>query len=215
MPVSLTINTNKTIGQIDENIYGHFLEHIYHSCNGGVWGDLVDSRSFENSVNTGFYREGQCVVQPDPVGFQRYLTGDGKWTNYEFSCEAMKLSGTEGFQIIWREVRDQRSYSCTFGAEMNTKHVLERNKDRFDKKDSNFQAVLYSSEGSIEAERWYRLRVRSVDNNIKMFLDDQLIAEVNDSVSIVHGRIGLSTTNSSAKFRNIKVTDIDGKILLS
>jgi hypothetical protein len=48
-----------------------------------------------------------------------------------------------------------------------------------------------------------------------MFLDDQLIAEVNDSVSIVHGRIGLSTTNSSAKFRNIKVTDIDGKILLS
>lgn len=29
--VSLTIHPDNVVGHIDEKIYGHFLEHIYHS----------------------------------------------------------------------------------------------------------------------------------------------------------------------------------------
>ena len=45
--LSLTIHPDRVLNQIDEKVYGHFLEHIYHSCNGGLWGDLIWDRSFE------------------------------------------------------------------------------------------------------------------------------------------------------------------------
>ena len=37
--VSLVLEPNKVVNPIDEKIYGHFLEHIYHSANGGLWGE--------------------------------------------------------------------------------------------------------------------------------------------------------------------------------
>ena len=40
-PVTITVDPSKVLHGIDEKIYGHFLEHIYHSCNGGLWGDLI------------------------------------------------------------------------------------------------------------------------------------------------------------------------------
>ncbi|MCJ7514692.1 MAG: hypothetical protein MUO89_01815 [Dehalococcoidia bacterium] len=46
-PEYLFIEPDEIVGQIDEKTYGHFLEHIYHSVNGGLWGELVWNRSFE------------------------------------------------------------------------------------------------------------------------------------------------------------------------
>ncbi|MCY3018809.1 MAG: alpha-N-arabinofuranosidase [Planctomycetota bacterium] len=45
--VSVTVDPDKVVGHIDERLYGQFLEHIYHSCNGGLWGEVVWNRSFE------------------------------------------------------------------------------------------------------------------------------------------------------------------------
>jgi len=36
-PVRIAVNPANVVGQVDERIYGHFLEHIYHSVNGGPW----------------------------------------------------------------------------------------------------------------------------------------------------------------------------------
>ena len=44
----LFIEPNEIVCEIDEKVYGHFLEHIYHSVNGGLWGELVWNRSFED-----------------------------------------------------------------------------------------------------------------------------------------------------------------------
>jgi alpha-N-arabinofuranosidase len=44
--VSLTVNTGRVLHGIDEKIYGQFLEHIYHSVNGGLWGDMVWNRQW-------------------------------------------------------------------------------------------------------------------------------------------------------------------------
>ncbi|MFA0742688.1 MAG: hypothetical protein DFNUSKGM_002815 [Candidatus Fervidibacter sacchari] len=37
----LTLQPERVISRIDEKIYGHFLEHIYHSVHGGLWGEMV------------------------------------------------------------------------------------------------------------------------------------------------------------------------------
>lgn len=48
--VSLRILPRQVTGAIDERIYGHFLEHIFHSVNGGLWGEMVWDRSFEDAA---------------------------------------------------------------------------------------------------------------------------------------------------------------------
>jgi enterochelin esterase-like enzyme/alpha-L-arabinofuranosidase/type 1 glutamine amidotransferase len=45
--VSVEIDPSQEVNRIDEKVYGHFFEHIYHSANGGLWGDQVWDRSFE------------------------------------------------------------------------------------------------------------------------------------------------------------------------
>ena len=46
-PVHLKIDTTQVVREIDPKVYGQFLEHIYHSVNGGVRGEVVWNRSFE------------------------------------------------------------------------------------------------------------------------------------------------------------------------
>lgn len=60
--VSLNLDPSKCIGQINENIYGHFLEHLFHSVNGGLWGELIWNRSFER-----IYRDGAPEKIEDPT----------------------------------------------------------------------------------------------------------------------------------------------------
>ena len=48
--IKLALNPGRVVNRIDEKVYGHFLEHIYNSCNGGLWGDLIWNRSFHLSL---------------------------------------------------------------------------------------------------------------------------------------------------------------------
>ena len=45
---ALTIDPTVEVGRIDPRIYGFLLEHIYHSCDNGVWGEEIFNRSFED-----------------------------------------------------------------------------------------------------------------------------------------------------------------------
>ena len=47
--VKLTVDPDSIVSEIDNKIYGHFLEHIFHSVNGGLWGELIWNRSFEQN----------------------------------------------------------------------------------------------------------------------------------------------------------------------
>jgi alpha-L-arabinofuranosidase len=58
--VTLTVDPDRVVAEIDCKIYGHFLEHIFHSVNGGLWGELIWNRSFEQNAM------GQWTVIGDP-----------------------------------------------------------------------------------------------------------------------------------------------------
>ena len=49
--VELAVRPDVTLNAVDERIYGFLLEHIYHSCDNGVWGEEVFNRSFEDRAN--------------------------------------------------------------------------------------------------------------------------------------------------------------------
>ncbi len=89
--VELAVRPDVTLNAVDERIYGFLLEHIYHSCDNGVWGEEVFNRSFEDRANYGgFYIAGKKksgafeakVTGPDSVIGVRDGSRDGMRTNY-------------------------------------------------------------------------------------------------------------------------------------
>jgi alpha-N-arabinofuranosidase len=99
---SYTINPERVLNSIDEKVYGHFFEHIYHSANGGLWGELVWNRSFEENGSGLWHVEDGRIVQAGMGTDQRFLFGDPAWTDYEYTLEAQKTGGGEGFLILFR-----------------------------------------------------------------------------------------------------------------
>src|SRR5574341_1450163 len=96
-----TIHSDQVLHSVDEKIYGQFLEHIYNSVNNGLWGDLIWNRSFErlSGASGSWSREGDEIVQSSLNENVRLLFGDVNWQNYEFTLQARKDGGAEGFLI--------------------------------------------------------------------------------------------------------------------
>ena len=208
--VELNIDTTQELNRIDEKIYGHFLEHIYHSVNGGLWGDLVWNRSFEDNSSGGWSQTNDVIVQKSLDVDQRFVFGEIDWQNYEYTLEARKTGGTEGFLILFHVQNDEQFSWVNLGGWQNRQHGIERRNAS-----QNRQSVIGRQiSGGIETGKWYTIKVRCEDNNTKIWLDDQLLFDQNDDGAAKTGSVGVGTWGTQAEFRNIKVTSLDGKTVL-
>ena len=124
LKVAYTIDPTRVLNRIDEKVYGHFFEHIYHSANGGLWGELVWNRSFEENSGGRWSIEDGQVVQAGMGTDQRLVFGDPTWTDYEFTLEALKTGGSEGFLILFRETKPSVHYWYNLGGWQNQRHQL-------------------------------------------------------------------------------------------
>ena len=52
---TITVDSRKPSGMIDEMLYGQLFEHIYFSANNGVWQELIQERSFEPEQYPGIH----------------------------------------------------------------------------------------------------------------------------------------------------------------
>jgi alpha-N-arabinofuranosidase len=210
-PATVTIDPDKVLGRIDEKVYSHFLEHIYHSCNGGLWGELIWGRSFEEGPRGGNWSvEGDCLVQKDMGSDIRLLFGDPAWTDYEFTLEARKTAGNEGFLILFRVAGDDDFYWCNLGGWGNKRHVLERGI----KGQGQRSTVGPVVDGTIETDKWCRVRIRCEGRRFQVWLDDERIIDFTDDPKAhLAGRVGLGTWSTQAQYRRLKVTDLGGKVL--
>ncbi len=209
---SYFINTANILNEIDEKVYGHFLEHIYHSVNGGLWGDMIWNRSFEMgsqssisswAIETG--SDGEELVQTSLATDVHIEFGDINWTNYELSLQAQKNSGDEGFLVVFRAPDSSNLYWLNIGGWGNTQHAIE-------KEVNGGRSVLDSISGSIITDQWYDIRIRCENQIIQVWLDDTLIfAVTDDSSPYLSGNVGVGTWNTQARFRNIEVTDLSAQ----
>lgn len=211
-PVRLTLEADTVVNPIDVKVYGHFLEHIYHSVNGGLWGEMVWNRSFEQaSAGGGQWRvdDGE-VVQTSPAADVRLPFGDPAWRDYEFSLEAQKTAGAEGFLVLFRVAGDEDFYWVNLGGWGNKRHAIERGR----KDEGRHRPVGPAADGAIRQGTWYAIRVRCEGRHIQVFLDGKpLIDFTDDAKGHAAGRVGVGTWATRARFRNLKVTSLDGKVL--
>jgi len=207
--VAYTIDLETVVNRIDEKVYGHFFEHIYHSANGGLWGELVWNRSFEeNSGGRWSIDDGQ-VVQAGMGTNQRLTFGDPSWTDYQFTFEAIKTGGAEGFLVLFRIASADEFYWYNLGGWNNSRHQLEKGVEG-----ERWGAVGPAVEERIEVGKWYKIRVRCEGNHIEIWLDGERVLDYTDERSPhLSGQVGVGTWSTQAKFRNLKVASLDGSVL--
>lgn len=64
-----------------------------------------------------------------------------------------------------------------------------------------------------EKRKWYRCRVEFKDKTIRCFVDNELVNELTTD-TLSEGTVGIGTDASAVEFRNIRVTDGDGNLVL-
>jgi alpha-N-arabinofuranosidase len=211
--VSVTIDTDQVVNHIDEKVYGHFLEHIYHSCNGGLWGELIWDRSFEGGgAGIAWSVTDDCIAQDGAASDVRLVFGSPDWSDYEFTVEARKTGGSEGFLILLRSVNKREFYWANLGGWNNAGHALERGI----KGGGHWGMVTRRKDGRIEEDHWYQIRARCEGQHIQVWLDDELVIDyTDDGKGPQRGQAGVGTWSTQAQFRNFKVTSLDGETLFT
>lgn len=205
--VSLTVDADHPTHEVNPHVYGHFLEHIYHSANGGLWGELIWNRSFELS-RTGigdWSIENGEVIQSALITDVNFVFGDSSWKDYELTLQARKDSGAEGFLILFRAEDSDSFYWLNIGGWGNTRHAIEKETE------GRRRGLGRGTDGRIETGRWYDLRIRCEGDRLQCWLGDHEIIDVRDNDSPhLTGMIGLGTWGTQARYRNLKVTSLDG-----
>ena len=204
--VALTVHPERVLNPIDEKVYGHFLEHIYHSCNGGLWGELIWNRSFEldGSGQAAWTIDGDALVQSSLATDVHLEVGVAAWGDYEVALEARKDRGSEGFLIVFRAPDEDNFYWLNLGGWGNTRHAIENEVD------GRRREIGRSVRGRIETGRWYSIRIRCEGNRYQIWLDAERILDLTDrNAAHPTGKIGVGTWATQARYRNIRVTDLD------
>jgi alpha-N-arabinofuranosidase len=113
--VSLTVNTGTVLHAIDEKIYGQFLEHIYHSANGGLWGDVVWNRSFEEALTQGAWKVNGGVLEAAAGnGGSRFRLGAETWRDYDLTVDVSRPAGNGVLAVAVRSNRNA-NYALSLG----------------------------------------------------------------------------------------------------
>jgi alpha-L-arabinofuranosidase len=94
----------------------------------------------------------------------RAIIGDESWNNYTLTLKARKITGDEGFLVLFN-VRNQDEKSwLNLGGWGNTRHAIEMG-----------GIDSHDMDGSVETGRWYDIRVETSNTGINCYLDGQLL----------------------------------------
>jgi alpha-L-arabinofuranosidase len=98
--------------------------------------------------------------------FIRALTSEKSWTDYTLTLKARKISGREGFLVLFHIASDEDRVWWNIGGWNNTQNAIESG------------STLDGKPGYIETGRWYDIRIDVRGNRVKCFLNGNLIHDI-------------------------------------
>jgi alpha-L-arabinofuranosidase len=107
-----------------------------------------------------------AIRQSTEREFIRALTGDMSWTDYTLTLKARKISGREGFLVLFHIASDEDRVWWNIGGWNNTQNAVESG------------STLDGKPGHIDAGRWYDIRIDVRGNRVKCFLNGNLIHDI-------------------------------------
>ncbi len=156
----------------------------------------------------GWWVQGKEILQEQKIDAACWLRlGESNWTDYDLEVEALRVEGVDGFGIGFRMADRDNFLMANFGGWNNSRHGVEVTTEGDVK-------VLPSSvaPAAIDAGRWYRVRVEARGSQFKVLLDGKEVLTFTDA-GHPRGAVGLRSWNTVNRFRNLKLTDPNGKVL--
>ena len=204
-PVAFSVDTTKVERTAAVGVYGQFLEHIFNSVHGGLWGDMILNPSLETN-GPGWVIKDDAVTLRACASNSQLRFGNPEWEDYDINLSARRDDGSEGFVVMFR-VGEDDYYGVSFGGGGNKEHRVEKNGKTMGK---------LHAPGLIEKGRWYQVRIACRGTSFTVWLDDTKLFEFEDKEHpLLRGGIGFNTAHTQASYRNIKVTAPDGNVLLA
>jgi formylglycine-generating enzyme required for sulfatase activity/serine/threonine protein kinase len=153
--------------------------------------------------------ENDELVQPTlAAGEESYpllAFGEESLSNYDLTLDAEKTGGAFilGIHFHWQGPGHHREFRLVGNGKIDFSFVY---KGKWGREAGNSKRLSFSS------NRWCSLKVEVRGETFRAYLDGALQFEQTDA-RFKHGRICLFTWNAAARFRRIKVSDPQGKVL--
>jgi len=147
------------------------------SKNSDGWKLLGDGAQW--SVTNGVLR------QTTEKEFIRALAGDKSWTDYTLTLKARKISGAEGFLVLFHIADDGDRNWWNIAGWGNTQNAVE------------LDGVQDGKPGSVETNRWYDIKIEIKGQSVKCWLDGQLIHDI-EKPALTTRRLYASATRDTA-----------------
>lgn len=139
----------------------------------------------------------------------RATTGDASWGDYTLEVQARKISGQEGFMVMFHTLDDNNYYWWNLGGWMNQRHGVE--------KSVGGSKTIIGNEvaGSIETGRWYNIKIEVEGSRIRCYLDGKLIHDIQDRGAAplhavagraANGDVVLKVINAGGKAQTTEIT---------
>lgn len=145
------------------------------------------------------------VIDSDSSSGGNFLGfGSEAWDNYLFEFRVRFLSDTnQGIGLEFRRTCDS-SQNCY-------RYVLFLNADStnlyFDSPESPYTPIQASTY-SFNTQSWYDVRVEARNSNIKLFINDSLIIEANDS-NLAKGSFLFGSENNHVQLDDLRIVALD------
>ncbi len=128
--------------------------------------------------------------------FIRALAGDKKWTDYTLTLKARKISGAEGFLILFRIAGNDDRTWWNIGGWGNTQDAIECG------------GTTDSKPSQIDSGRWYDIKLTVAGNHVQCWLDGQLIHDVDfDSGGKINSLYATAATDAASGDLIVKVVN--------
>lgn len=140
--------------------------------------------------------------------FIRAIAGNKSWTDYTLQLKARKITGKEGFLVLFHIADDDDRNWWNLGGWENSQHAVE------------FGETLDGQKGSIDADHWYDIKIQLAGDNVKCWLDGKVIHDIKLASMTTRTVFASATRDEAAgdliiKVVNTAATPTDTEIMLN
>jgi alpha-L-arabinofuranosidase len=170
-------------------------------------GDKVVFESDFTKGTDGWRTRGDWKVEDGSLRYEGRGEGDravftgGKWQDFTLSLKARKISGDEGFLIIFRAREEESRSWWNIGGWGNSQHALEL----------PFGGGGRRIPGKIETGRWYDIKIECKGPSISCYLDGRLVEEMSTKDAAMKSLYAVAGKTDRSGEIILKVVNVSGQ----